>query len=164
MGTVYLIRAGDDGLVKIGHTTQSIEHRLRTLQTGSSRQLRVIRTLNGPRRAERKFHEHFSERRRHGEWFDFDKNMMSFVPSLDAEALKDQEPCRETPAQKQIKALGGFNACAAALGVGYTAVTNAGLRGTLPSSWFHILEGLSKDRGVTIDRRAFSFRWPESAA
>lgn len=68
---VYAIRAGVDGPVKIGTTTQDPLRRLTDLQTGSHEQLRLIWHYFGGVPAERHLHAMFADFRLRGEFFDF---------------------------------------------------------------------------------------------
>ena len=53
---VYLIAEGEDGPLKIGKATDPVK-RLREMQTGNSRRLRVERVILGDRQIEKLFHE-----------------------------------------------------------------------------------------------------------
>lgn len=64
---VYFIACGD--LVKIGKTFD-IEARIRDLQCGSPVLLTLLKTTPGYSELESALHNHFADRRRHGEWFD----------------------------------------------------------------------------------------------
>jgi T5orf172 domain len=64
---VYFIAGGD--LVKIGKTFD-VEARLRGLQCGSPVPLTLLKTTPGYTELETALHNHFADRRRHGEWFD----------------------------------------------------------------------------------------------
>jgi hypothetical protein len=70
-GTVYYIRSGEDGPVKIGWTGGTVESRLRALQTGNSQQLRIVGLFPGHTQAEeRQLHAQLSGFRLQGEWFE----------------------------------------------------------------------------------------------
>lgn len=64
----YLIQAGDDGLVKVGHSADP-QRRLAALQTGSGESLTIRATLRGANQ-EPLLHDIFAHLRRRGEWFD----------------------------------------------------------------------------------------------
>lgn len=64
---VYFIQA-DDGRVKIGKARRPSQ-RLKELQTGSSRNLRLVGLLLGDRQAERVLHERYKVWCVGGEWF-----------------------------------------------------------------------------------------------
>lgn len=79
--SVYFIRLGDNGLVKIGYSIDPTR-RLMSLQTGFAGALSMMRTLSGGRAAERWLHGHFASLRVAGEWFHFRHDMMTIdVPS-----------------------------------------------------------------------------------
>lgn len=63
---IYFIRGGD--LVKIGKAN-NVNARLRNLRREHTEELRVIATIPGNEKQERKLHDRFRERRVHGEWF-----------------------------------------------------------------------------------------------
>lgn len=64
---VYFIGA-DVGCVKIGEALDP-DRRLRTLQSGSPVQLRILATTFGGPVLERDYHRKFAAHRLHGEWF-----------------------------------------------------------------------------------------------
>jgi len=66
--SVYFMRAGSDGLVKIGCATD-VEKRRAELQTGCPATLEVIATIPGGRDREKALHAHWKHRRVRGEWF-----------------------------------------------------------------------------------------------
>lgn len=72
---VYMVRVGDNGPVKIGWSARSPEKRVRSLQCGHHQHLRIIRTVDGPREAERWMHEFFRAQRLRGEWFKWSLQM-----------------------------------------------------------------------------------------
>lgn len=73
---VYLIRNGDAGAVKIGHTNGNPLARLRSLQTSMPTKLRLIRVLKGGVAEERALHGRFAALRLEGEWFKFAPEML----------------------------------------------------------------------------------------
>lgn len=81
---VYIVQQeGPDGPVKIGHG--DVGSRLRTLQTGNGRELRLLRVLEGGRAEEEALHKRFAMARRRGEWFDPEPILEAF--GIDAEAV-----------------------------------------------------------------------------
>lgn len=84
---VYILRAGDNGLVKIGYSRQ-LRARIRGLQTGAGAELRVLRTIPGGRGIEAWLHDRFSDGRKHNEWFEFHPDMMSVQPPPEEEVKK----------------------------------------------------------------------------
>jgi len=63
----YVIRAGDDGHIKIGRT-RSLRSRMEALQTGAARKLVLLRKIAGDH--EKRLHAACAEFRCEGEWFD----------------------------------------------------------------------------------------------
>lgn len=70
----YVLRGAGTDLVKIGKS-QNVSGRLRSLQSGSPAQLEVIRAI--PFDCERRMHVRFAHLRKHGEWFQFDIDMLA---------------------------------------------------------------------------------------
>jgi hypothetical protein len=67
---IYFIEAVGGDRVKIGFTVHnSVQQRIRTLQTGSSHPLRLIHSVNGGRREEKFLHRKYKSHRVVGEWF-----------------------------------------------------------------------------------------------
>lgn len=126
--SVYFIRAGDSGPVKIGFAAEP-QRRLRYLQTTSHARLQILRVVEGDRAVEKYFHQKFSERRLMGEWFRFSDEMLTeppiFIPRNIAES---------------IKRLGGPAVVAAGIAVEGehptpAAVTMWGQRNEIPWKW-----------------------------
>lgn len=78
-GTVYFIRAGEGGPVKIGYCTDTDE-RMNNLQTAHYDTLHLIRAVPGNRAKEKWLHRHFKDLRLRGEWFTFDPSMLTVEP------------------------------------------------------------------------------------
>lgn len=74
------------GRVKIGYT-DSVQHRLNTLQAAHVEPLFVMRIVPGYFAAERWYHKRFWHNRIVREWFDFDDEMMSATAPKDIENL-----------------------------------------------------------------------------
>ena len=75
----YIIRAGLIGPVKIGKA-DDVEGRRADLQTAHHETLHVLRIIDTPFDAEPILHSKFAPLRIRGEWFEFDPEMLSFVP------------------------------------------------------------------------------------
>lgn len=67
---VYVVGDGHSGIVKIG-ITENLNSRLKTLQSGSPHELRVLCTFRSGIELEAHLHKRFEKRRLQGEWFDF---------------------------------------------------------------------------------------------
>lgn len=80
--SVYFIRSGEDGPVKIG-VTRNVAARVRNLQTGSAHKLIVIRTIEAGEIIERRAHAYFAKFRLHGEWFKYSSQMLQWMPHWD---------------------------------------------------------------------------------
>jgi len=69
---VYFIENIETGRIKVGFTTGAVVSRLRTLQTGSDCELRILGVLYANQEhgtTEYQLHLKFSEWRHRGEWF-----------------------------------------------------------------------------------------------
>lgn len=87
--TVYLVRAGENGPVKIGRTA-NVPARMQQLQVGHPEPLALIRTVDGGAGVETWFHRKFSADHIRGEWFRFSPDMTTVLPPQPS--LKDAEP------------------------------------------------------------------------
>lgn len=76
---VYIIKAGETEFVKIGWAVDP-EQRLRELQCAHYEPLLIIRVLDGGPETEAWMHRRFCNRRKLGEWFIFDAEMLAVVP------------------------------------------------------------------------------------
>lgn len=76
MTRTYFIQAVDGGPIKIGVSVDP-RKRLKSLQTSSHQELRIIGTLKGNREPE--LHEKFSELRLKGEWFRDDPKLKMWI-------------------------------------------------------------------------------------
>lgn len=74
---IYFL-AGDDGFIKIGFTT-NLRKRLRSLRTGSPKQLRIRLTIPGTRDDERELHRRFAAHQERGEWFRLAEPIADFI-------------------------------------------------------------------------------------
>lgn len=70
IGNLYFIQEGADGSIKIGWTEKELAKRLRALQTGNSRELRLLGAIGDATKAtELLWHQRFHPYRVRGEWF-----------------------------------------------------------------------------------------------
>jgi hypothetical protein len=76
---VYMIRAGEDGPMKIGKANDPVA-RCRELQTASHQRLFLMRTLDGASQVEQWLHGKFADRRIMGEWFSYCPDMLVIQP------------------------------------------------------------------------------------
>lgn len=80
---IYFIRQGDDGPIKIGFTAQSdIKSRIASLQTGSSKPLKLLKKIRGDKEFEKHWHSLFKNYRLTGEWFKPDDYVLSMINLL----------------------------------------------------------------------------------
>jgi hypothetical protein len=75
-----MIRAGEDGPVKIGTATNAT-HRIDSLKAASYLRLHVVRLIEGGRREEQALHHEFRHLRIKGEWFTYDPRMLDIDPT-----------------------------------------------------------------------------------
>ena len=76
---VYLIRAGETDMVKIGWADDP-EARRADLQTGHYEELRILRLIEGSPATERWLHRYFRTEHVRREWFQFRPTMMDIEP------------------------------------------------------------------------------------
>ena len=93
--TVYFIRAGDVGPVKIGWAAD-VEERRGDLQTAHYEPLHLLRTIDGVPLVEFWLHERFAANRLRGEWFSFDADMLAVDPP-DLTGWKPAKRLRASP-------------------------------------------------------------------
>jgi len=75
---IYFIENGQDGHIKIGYA-KAPEKRLKELQTGTPYPLKILKTIEGDRKAEQAFHTVFGYCRVKGEWFKPDQKLKAFI-------------------------------------------------------------------------------------
>lgn len=80
--TIYFIRAGDSGNIKIGYTSGSAQNRMRQLQTGNIFDLELLGTIPGEMRDEKSMHEVLSDYSLRGEWFRPDPEFIELVNKM----------------------------------------------------------------------------------
>tara|TARA_R100001510_G_scaffold51952_1_gene52258 strand:+ start:315 stop:827 length:513 start_codon:yes stop_codon:yes gene_type:complete len=76
---IYLIKAEETNLYKIGYTAGSPKTRMESLQTGCPHKLVLFEHMNGSIEKEKWLHETFKEYRKQGEWFEFDDVILKKV-------------------------------------------------------------------------------------
>jgi hypothetical protein len=82
-GTVYFLEAEGFGRIKIGFTRENVERRAMQLQVGCPAPIKILRTLEGTMKDEKKLHRRFATQRvPHTEWFVADEKLRSFVEGL----------------------------------------------------------------------------------
>ena len=78
---VYFIQAGKEPKVKIG-ITNSIDNRLKQLQTGCPYPLNILAIIPGGRKKEKELHKRFEKYSEIGEWFSLSGDLQDFVDKL----------------------------------------------------------------------------------
>lgn len=103
---VYLIGGPSSSRAKIGRATDA-KRRLRTIQAMSPVKLEILWTHPGGAALESAFHEHFRDRRAHGEWFDFGsaENAKTLVAAALPAALRSIEELRQAAADQAARRL-----------------------------------------------------------
>ena len=76
---IYLIKAEETNLYKIGYTAGKSKNRIKAMQTGCPHKLSVIEEVAGSVEKEKWLHKAFSEHRKQGEWFEFDEQIIDSV-------------------------------------------------------------------------------------
>lgn len=76
---IYLIKAEETNLYKIGYTSGTAKSRIKTLQTGCPYKLCVVEEVDGSLEKERWLHKTFSKNRKQGEWFEFNEEDLEKV-------------------------------------------------------------------------------------
>jgi hypothetical protein len=119
---VYIIRAGEDGPVKIGVATDTRD-RLVTLQMGNHLDLKIIREIEGWEAAEAAIHARYSHLRLRGEWFTFCPSMLTEQFDVDPSPTCRHKQDSVCPIVKRVaQAAGGYAALARIVGVSRMAV------------------------------------------
>jgi hypothetical protein len=80
-GSVYFVHSPRLEMVKIGRTTDKVEKRVATMQTGSADRLSILSTIETDDCAQLEglMHNMFWDRRSHGEWFEGDPDLLEFA-------------------------------------------------------------------------------------
>ncbi len=98
--SVYFIRAGTDGPIKIGYSARDINERLSQLQTGNPEELCLIGLVSGTEDFEKRLHRRFRAHHIRGEWFRPDPEILAFIAgraapvALGATCVHDWRPVR----------------------------------------------------------------------
>lgn len=78
---IYMLAAGQSGLVKIGQTSDPVL-RFAAIQASNHEVLTVLRTLQGGAPEESWLHRRFAARHVRAEWFEFTEEMLIVTPPL----------------------------------------------------------------------------------
>ncbi len=77
VGHVYFIQ-DEDGYIKIGFAL-NVHDRLKSLQTGSRQELRLLASIAGSVQSEHDLHRQFSADRERGEWFRPSSDLLEYI-------------------------------------------------------------------------------------
>jgi len=91
-----MIRAGENGPVKIGHSVNPIE-RLSNLQMGHYETLRIIRLFEGGAEEEAALHVRFADLHLKGEWHSFSRVMMGDLGLIEMPIAEDDREATPLP-------------------------------------------------------------------
>lgn len=94
--TLYIIRAGDDGPVKIGYASDP-RKRFSNLQIASPVPLQFLGVKTGDKTAERALHKRFLGLHLHGEWFTFAPEMLEGFEPLPMGPIRRRPLFRASP-------------------------------------------------------------------
>tara|TARA_R100000664_G_scaffold10429_2_gene17233 strand:+ start:1183 stop:1680 length:498 start_codon:yes stop_codon:yes gene_type:complete len=76
---IYLVKAEETNLYKIGYTKGQVKNRVKGLQTSCPHKLSIVKEVDGSLSKERQLHEIFAENRQQGEWFKFNEKTLEKV-------------------------------------------------------------------------------------
>ena len=100
---IYLIKAEETNLYKIGYTAGATENRIKSMQTGCPYKLSIIEEINGTLEKEKWLHKIYKKNRKQGEWFEFDKETLKKVcKKMVSRMPKDSDPERSTEAFRDM--------------------------------------------------------------
>ena len=101
---VYFIIAGTNGPIKIGTARRDlVMKRLFYLQVGNHLDLRILRTIPGDFKIEKRLHDYFRSDHIRGEWFHYNKEMLTIGLKPDFDS-SDQQLCLDLPSSIRAKA------------------------------------------------------------
>lgn len=81
MSFVYFIQSPDGGPIKIGHTLHPLL-RLKQIQAHSPVPVAIKAAMSGTPKLEKEYHARFKALRLHGEWFEPDAELISFMDEI----------------------------------------------------------------------------------
>lgn len=140
--TVYFLRAGESGAIKIGYTAGDPLRRMADLQVGCPHRLEMIACIEGVRSAEKKIQWALAAHKTVGEWFRPHSAVIAAVDAAIANGVPVHTPKRAKPANDAceiIEVLGGNAAVANLTRSKPSAISNWKKRGQFPGNTFVIL-------------------------
>lgn len=120
---VYFLRRLNDGLIKIGYTTQ-LEARLSSIRTGAG-PCELLASISGDTEVEREHHERFAHLRADGEWFRPEPDLLTYIAAINAVQ-------READARAKRPPFLSITATAKALGISRAHAHNLATAGEIP--------------------------------
>lgn len=75
---IYFAQTNDNTHIKIGYAS-NVRNRLSALQTGAPMGVKLLASMPGDHKVERKLHDRFAGLRVHGEWFHTHANIIDFA-------------------------------------------------------------------------------------
>ena len=97
---IYLIKTKGNDFYKIGYTSDSVNKRLKSIQTCCPYKLKVINKINGAMEQEKILHTLFKEYRTQGEWFKLDKKHLNILVNVMEFVDKDIDPPKNITKKK----------------------------------------------------------------
>lgn len=80
-GSVYFLRLGDEGPIKIGFA-QDLSRRLSSMRTGTPQEVVLLAAMPGTLADEEALHARFAHLRRKREWFEPGEDLLAFIASI----------------------------------------------------------------------------------
>lgn len=100
--TVYFISCGEGEPIKIGYTSQSVDKRLASMQTGVPVKLTVLGEMDGTMTDEQALHARFDADRVRGEWFRPSAELLALIALHKRPEPVVPDPAEEAPKARKI--------------------------------------------------------------
>lgn len=103
VGKIYFFTNGEN--IKIGFTKNTVQKRLKQLNTGSDKQLYYLGCFSGTMEDEKQLHKKFEKYklRSNGEWFVADEELLGYINSINEE--KNVYVCKNELFENKVMAL-----------------------------------------------------------
>lgn len=99
---VYFIQCVAGGPIKIG-TAQDVDNRLKAIQACCPYPLRVLHVIQGASQAvEAKLHKRFAALRLHGEWFDANSELLTYIHKLTVGQDKRRKRAKDAQHRREL--------------------------------------------------------------
>lgn len=159
---VYLIRAGEDGPIKIGHGKNPAARRSH-LQGGSSQTLILLGILPGSKPEEQELHRRFDSDHIRGEWFRFNPAMLigaESPPKKERREKKKRDPSihpvdasRARDFDELIRSWPSISDLANSIGCPYGVVKQWRMRKSIPARYWGAIIRDTERRGAGISAK-----------